>query len=43
MKPVIKEDACMKFYGKKRPLYLQIDASEIGLGVNYYRGYELPL
>ena len=29
---LIKEDACMKFYNKTRPLYLETDIYGVGLG-----------
>ena len=32
MKSIIKEDACMKFYNETKPLYIEIDASGVGLG-----------
>ena len=28
---IIKEDACMKFYGKTKPLYIETDVSGVGL------------
>ena len=31
-KSVIKEDACMKFYDEAQPVYLETDASGVGLG-----------
>ena len=31
-KSIIKEDMCMKFYDNSKPLYLETDASGIGLG-----------
>ena len=31
-KSIIKADACMKFYDNSKPLYLETDASGIGLG-----------
>ena len=31
-KGIIKEDACMKFYNKTRPLYLEMNTSGVGLG-----------
>ena len=31
-KNIIKQDACMKFYDASKPLYLETDASSIGLG-----------
>ena len=30
-KSLIKVNACMKFYGETKPLYLETDASTIGL------------
>ena len=32
MKSLIKDDVCMKFYNETKPLYLETDASGIGLG-----------
>ena len=32
-KSLIKVDMCMKFYDNTKPLYLEIDASGVGLGV----------
>ena len=32
-KPIIKEDACMKFYDDTKPLSLETDAPGVGLGV----------
>ena len=34
-KAVIKEDVCMKFYDETRPLYIETDVSEIGLGAAF--------
>ena len=31
-KAFIKEDACMKFYDKTKPLYIETDASGAGCG-----------
>ena len=31
-KAIRKEDACMKFYDETKPLYIETDASEVGLG-----------
>ena len=31
-KSLIKEDVCMKLYDETKPLYLETDASRIGLG-----------
>ena len=31
-KKILKKDICMKFYDAARPLYLENDASSIGLG-----------
>ena len=31
-KPLIKSDMCMKFYDDTKPLYLETDASGVGLG-----------
>ena len=31
-KAIIKEDACMKFYDETKPLYIETDAFEVGLG-----------
>ena len=31
-KKIIKKDTCMKFYDESRPLYLETDASGVGLG-----------
>ena len=31
-KALIKKDACMQFYDEMNPLYIQKDASDIGLG-----------
>ena len=31
-KAIIKEDACMEFYDETKPLYIETDASEVGLG-----------
>ena len=31
-KLIIKEDTCMKFYKETQPLYLETDASGVGLG-----------
>ena len=31
-KAIIKEDGCMKFYDETKPLYIETDASEVGLG-----------
>ena len=31
-KSLIKADVCMKFYNETKPLYLETDASGIGLG-----------
>ena len=30
-KSIIKEDACMKFYDEMKPLYIETDASRVGL------------
>ena len=30
-KSIIKEDACMKLYDETKPLYIETDASEVGL------------
>ena len=32
-KSLIKADVCMKFYDDTEPLYLETDASRVGLGV----------
>ena len=31
-KVIIKEDACMKFYDETKPLYIEMNASGVGLG-----------
>ena len=31
-KPMIKEEACMKFYDETKPLYIETDVSRGGLG-----------
>ena len=31
VKLIIKDDACMKLYDEMKPLYLQTDASKVGL------------
>ena len=31
-KAIITEDACMKFYDETKPLYIEMDASGVGLG-----------
>ena len=31
-KAIIKNDACMKFYYEKEPIYLKTDALDVGLG-----------
>ena len=31
-KAIIKEDTCMKFCDEMKPLYLETDASRLGLG-----------
>ena len=31
-KAIIKEDVCMTFYNDIKPLYIETDASELGLG-----------
>ena len=31
-KAIIKEDVCMKFYNETKPLYIETDASGVGLG-----------
>ena len=31
-KSIIKEDACMKFYDETQPVYIEVDASGVGLG-----------
>ena len=31
-KAIIKEDVCMKFYDETKPLYIEADASGVGLG-----------
>ena len=31
-KNIIRQDACMMFYDALMPLYLEIDASSVGLG-----------
>ena len=31
-KAIIKKDACMKFYDETKPLYIETDASGVGLG-----------
>ena len=33
----MKEDACMKFYNETKPLYLQADASGVGLVAAYHK------
>ena len=33
----MKQDVCMKFYDTLKPLYLETDASIIGLGPAFYR------
>ena len=33
-KSLLKTDACMKFYDETKPLYLETDASGVGLGAN---------
>ena len=32
VKGIIKEDACVEFYDETKPLYMKLDASEVGLG-----------
>ena len=32
VKSTIKEDVCMKFYDETKPLYVETDASGVGLG-----------
>ena len=32
VKSIVKADICMKFYNDAKPLYLETDASEVGLG-----------
>ena len=39
-KLLIKSDMCMKFYGDNKPLYLEIDASGVGLGVALLQTWE---
>ena len=34
-KAIIKEDACMKFYDETKPLYIETDASGVGLGAAF--------
>ena len=34
---IIKTDTCMKFYDASRPLYLETDAPDVGLGVGLLR------
>ena len=36
-KVIIKDDACMKFYDKIKPLYIETDVSGVGLGQPYYK------
>ena len=31
-KAIIKQDVCMKFYEETKPLYIEMDASGVGLG-----------
>ena len=31
-KALIREDVCMKFYDETKPLYIETDASGVGLG-----------
>ena len=33
VKALIKDDVCMKFYDETKPLYLETDASGIGLSI----------
>ena len=34
IKAIIKEDACMTFYNETKPLYIETDMSQVGLGAN---------
>ena len=37
-KKIIKKDPCIEFYDASRPLYLEIDASDVSLGVRLHAG-----
>ena len=38
VKMMVKKDACMKFYNASRCLYLEINASGVGLGTSLFTG-----
>ena len=40
-KKLITKDACMQVYDDSKPLYLETNASGIGLGAGLLREYEL--